>query len=75
MGGKQEGGDGGAQSRKHGRPVAVKYSPEVGLCILLSWYSACLMKAFTSNPRTEEVEAGVSQIQGHPSLCSEFKAA
>lgn len=43
--------EGGEQSRKQEGAVAVeKCLPEVGLEILLSWYSACRMKVFTPNP-------------------------
>lgn len=42
--------EGGEQSRKQDGAVAVKKClPEVGLDILLSWYSACRMKVFTPN--------------------------
>lgn len=66
----------GDQSRKQEGAVAVKKDlPEVGLYILLSWYSACGMKVFAPNPSPGEVEAGLSQVQSHPLLHSDFKTA
>lgn len=71
---RQENKEGGAQSRKHGVAVAAKtYSPEIRLDIFLSWYSACRMKVLTPNPCSGEVEEGVSQVQGHPSLHSKSR--
>lgn len=71
--GSKEGGD---QSRKQEGAVAVmKGLPEVGLDILLSWYSACRMKVFTPNPSPGEVEAGLSQVQSHSLLHSYCKIA